>query len=343
MKSKLILLVTAFLSLQGLLSSVEMIPPEIHDNKIVTSTKKIRIKNYAGAFNPSIVKFKDGYLMSFRWSPNPMYEHWISYIGLVLLDSSFDPISTVDILETRQYNNATPSQAEDGRIFYLNDKLYVIYNDNMELTLPNYWERRDMHIAEIVWDENNKFDVLEPLRLTHQTKYRDRAWQKNWNPFVWNDHLYLIYGVDPHEIIFPDLVSGICKPVSEVKPRNLDWDYGTLRSSTPAQLVDGEYLSFCHSGIMKKTEFSSYELWHFHMGAYTFQAHPPFAITKISAKPLESPDFYSYSSYDKRVVYPGGYIIDGPNVYLVYGKDDCEIWVATIDLAELKKSLVEVK
>lgn len=340
---KILSFLTTFLLLQNVLFGVEMLQPA-EPNKLVKSTKRIYIEGFYGAHNPSIVKFNDGYLMSFRWSPNRLNESWISYICLVLLNSSFEPISTVDILNTRCNNDLTPSQSEDGRIFYYNDKLYVVYNDNMELIFPSYWERRDMYIAEIVWDENNKFTLLEPMLLRHETKYREKPWQKNWNPFVWNDQLCLSYNLHPHEVILANLDNGICKPFFEAKVKDLDWKYGALRGATPAEMVDGEYLAFFHSGIYERTACSEYqEMWHYYIGAYTYSSLPPFALTKMSKEPIEATEFYTSSSYSKRVVYPGGFIIDGPNLYLAYGKDDYEIWIATLDLAELKNSLMEIK
>lgn len=345
MKTKLFLFITVFLTFQCTLSSIQMLPPTVVPEKqIVTSTKKIYIKNFDGAYNPSIVKFKDGYLMSFRWTPNRYHEPWISYICLVLLDDSFEQISTVDFLHTRAYgNHIMPSQSEDGRIFYFNDKLYVVYNDNMELIFPNTWERRDMYIAEITYDENNQFIVLEPLRLIHETKYREKPWQKNWNPFVWEDKLLLSYNLSPHEVIEPNFTDGICKPFSET---NIDfqWKYGSPRGATPAHLIDGEYLAFFHSGIVMKTSCSEHsDMWHYFMGAYTYSAEPPFTVTKVSSEPINFLGFYTYSAYQKRVIYPGGFVVDGSNVYVAYGKDDAEIWIATLDLVELKKSLVELE
>lgn len=63
----------------------------------------------------------------------------------------------------------------------------------------------------------------------------------------------------------------------------------------------------------------------------------------MSTAPIEYPGFYTYSTYDKRVIYPGGFVADGSNLYVAYGKDDCEVWIATIDYHELKKSMAPVK
>ena len=342
MKTTFKLLMTVFLAFKCTLPAFEYLEKIEPKQKIVTATKRLIFENSAGAYNPSITKFKDNYLMTFRWSPNRLAEPWVSFIGFVLLDKNFDPLTKAELLDTRIYNNTTPSQAEDARVFCIGDKYYVVYNDNMDLTFPSTWERRDMYIAEII-HENDHIYLGKPLRLVHERKIRDRPWQKNWSPFEYNGKLLLSYSIKPHEILEPNLTTGICKAVYETE-KDFIWNYDAPRGGTPSALIDGEYLSFFHSGTIHRTPSSEfYDIWHYYMGAYTFSASPPFAITKISSEPINHPEFYTYSHYSKRVIYPGGFVVDGANLYLSYGKDDCEIWIATIDLEELKKSLVNVK
>jgi predicted GH43/DUF377 family glycosyl hydrolase len=79
------------------------------------------------------------------------------------------------------------------------------------------------------------------------------------------------------------------------------------------------------------------------MGAYTFSPEPPFEILQMTPEPLLSEDFYTPSYREKRVVFPGGFVARGPHIYVAYGKDDCEIWIATLDKEELKRTMVPVK
>lgn len=310
--------------------------------KIVTSTKRIHLPKYPGAYNPSIMRLGDNYVMTFRFIPSRSYYHWISYIGIVLLDESFEPISEEQLLDTRLNDKRTPNQSEDARIFECDGKLYLIYNDNMELECPAMWERRDMYMAELFFDDG-RFFLGDPVKLVFPPKYRDGPWQKNWSPFVWNGMILFSYLINPHLVIKPDLISGICTTCFETK-KSVPWSCGSHRGGTPAQLVDGEYLAFFHSGIWKSSPCSDgKELWHYYMGAYTFSAEPPFEMTKMSSTPIEAPGFYTYSSHEKRVIYPSGFVVEGNNLYLSYGKDDYELWIATIDLNELKKSLVPAK
>jgi len=308
-------------------------------NRIVTSTKRIYLPNYPGAYNPSIVKFNDSYLLIFRHLPDRGGHPWLSYIGVVLLDEFFEPISDTQLLDTRFNSDKTPSQSEDARVFSFNGKYYVIYNDNMDLTFPSIWDRRDMYIAELLYVDN-KFILTDPVKLIHENKYSTVLWQKNWNPFEWDGKLLLSYTINPHEVIYPDLENGICRHFHETS-QQIQWNLGPLRGSSPAQLVNGEYLAFFHSGTYTSSVCSNNrELWHYYMGAYTFSANPPFEITKISSLPINAPSFYTFSSYDKRVIYPGGFIVDDQNIYVAYGKDDSEIWIGTLNINALMQSLV---
>jgi predicted GH43/DUF377 family glycosyl hydrolase len=79
------------------------------------------------------------------------------------------------------------------------------------------------------------------------------------------------------------------------------------------------------------------------MGACTFSASPPFELTKMTAKPIIGPDFYTASYLEKRVIFPGGFVDAGDLIYIAYGKDDCEIWIATLDKKELKKALIPIQ
>src|SRR5579871_6658577 len=117
---------------------------------IITSTKKISFSEFPNAYNPSIIKNDRGFLLTFRYAPDLYDKDWISYIGIVQLDTEFDPISSPMLLNTRTDESKTPSQAEDARIFCYKNRLFLIFNDNLEVTNPQRWQRRDMYIAELV-------------------------------------------------------------------------------------------------------------------------------------------------------------------------------------------------
>ncbi|HNA62151.1 MAG TPA: hypothetical protein PKW79_03650, partial [Rhabdochlamydiaceae bacterium] len=299
----------------------------LEGSEIVRSTKQIVLDDYPGAFNPSIVQYEDGFLFTFRYCPDVQKNAHISYIGVVRLNRALEPISPPQLLSTRFLNNKTPSQSEDARIFIYRGRYFLIYNDNMEDEGAYRYHRRDMFMAELTY-RDSFFRLSMPIKLIHEEKYWTQLWQKNWVPFDWHGNLLIIYTVSPHEIVFPNLLSGICYPAYNTW-RIIDWQWGPLRCSAPPQLVDGVYLTFFHSGCVTTSPAShGWNLWHYFMGAYTFSSEPPFQILTFSKEPITADEFYTQSGKEKRVVFPGGFVVDGNYIYLAYGKDDDEMWIA---------------
>lgn len=312
------------------------IPPAL-----VSSTREIPLPEFPKAHNPSIIKVDLGFLLIFRYIPEPS-EPWISYTGIVLLNDKFEKITEPELLNIRQKNDKTPSQAEDARLFSYKKDLYLIYNDNLETINPNNQMRRDMYIAKLN-EVDGHFSLSPAIKLIHEEKYFSVLCQKNWVPFEWEGNLLINYTIDPHEVLCPDFKTGVCHSLYATPTPN-KWKWGELRGGAPAQLVDGEYLAFFHSLIVTASPSSkNKKMWHYFMGAYTFSSEPPFEITKISPSPITANEFYTYSNYDKRVIYPGGYVICGSSIYLAYGKDDSSIWIATIDKEQLMKTLISVR
>jgi predicted GH43/DUF377 family glycosyl hydrolase len=338
---------------------------ELSDSPVV-STKKIYLKGFPGSHNPSLVCTANGLLLTFRYCPH-INQPWISYIGILPMDNSFKPTSLPQILHTRKANDITPSQSEDARIFSLNNELYLIYNDNVEITSPNNQERRDMFLAKIERLGDN-FLVSNPVKLYHPQNYFLQNWQKNWIPFEWNNTVLLSYTLAPHEVLIPrsvnktfiseDLtnssqildemhelpqVGEACEVLFSTQP-SLKWEWGEIRGGTPAVLVGDKYLAFFHSSKLMASECTEgVPKHHYFMGAYTFSNMPPFEITHISPKPIVGNNFYTNSSASKRVIFPGGFVIIDDFIYVAYGKDDREVWIAKIDKYGLEKSLVSVQ
>lgn len=313
---------------------------------IVSSTFQIILKEFPDAFNSSIIQVDDGFLLTFRYTPDRIKMPWISYVGAVLLDESFKQISQAELLDLRNDNIFIPSQAEDARLFEFQGDLYIIYNDNPNVMNTSAKDRRDIYIAKLAYTFDGAkayFSVDKPLKLVHQVMYEKRLWEKNWVPIVWNNTLFLAYSINPHEILSVDLESGICLPLYTTTFTK-DWKWGSLRGGTSSELFEGEYLAFFHSGKVLHSEASTdgKPLWHYVMGAYTFSPEPPFTITKISPLPLNDTSFYTKSSREKRVIYPGGYFTKGDNIYVTYGKDDEEIWMAVINKNKLYTNLQPV-
>lgn len=321
--------------------NISMISTEEGFKPLVSSMTQIILDAYPDAWNPSIIDYEEGYLMTFRITPDPLRLH-ISYIGVVQLDEAFYPISQPQLLDTHIENTNISSQAEDARIFSCNGNLYLVYNDNPTLINPTSQQRRDMYLAQLSCDDKGLFSLSPPQKIYHNQKYFTQKWQKNWVPFEWEGTMLFSYSLRPHEVLFLKDETGKCNPLSVAScaTLNSEWKWGEWRGGTPALLVDEEYLGFFHSGIMTSSKVSNgVVMHHYYMGAYTFSKEPPYAITSASSKPIIGEGFYTHSNYDKRIVFPGGFVIRENKIHVAFGKDDREIWIATIDKQMLKTHL----
>jgi hypothetical protein len=193
-----------------------------------------------------------------------------------------------------------------------------------------------------VYYENNQFYMKDPKCLQPFEGWSER-WEKNWVPFVYDGKLLFAYSIVPHRILQP-VADGACTTISNTRSQ-IKWFWGQLRGGTPALLDGNEYLAFFHSSKKIATTHSNGKpMPHYVMGAYTFAARPPFEITRISAEPIVGQHFYEGPAYNTwkplRVVFPGGYLVDDKYVWIVYGRQDFELWVAQLDKKGLYDSLV---
>jgi len=307
-------------------------------DKLVIDKRMYYFHHYPGSYNPSLIQVGEEFWLSFRYHPDLTNQHWLSDIVIVRLNKNLDPISEPQVLSTRKKCSPTPSQSEDARLFSYRGSVFLIFNDSIDQLWFSSACRRDMFIAEVFY-EKGEFTLSAPLKLFYEEEYNKRICQKNWTPFEWEKSLLLSYTINPHLVLYPNLKNGECYKCYETSAL-IEWDFGGLRGGTPAFLVDGSYLAFFHSAKCLRSDSSwGYELWHYFAGVYTFSAEPPFEVQSILPFPLIAKDFYTQSNNYKRVIFPGGFAVSGDKIYLAYGKDDCEIWIATIDKKELMSSL----
>lgn len=316
--------------------------PHIKKN-IAPQTIRIDIPEFPNAHNPSLISFDEGYLLIFRIRPNHKEEPWVSQIGVLRLDGNLNKISQPELLQLRDPSSSIPSQAEDARVFTCNGKIYLIYNDNeKEICRSIQTSRRDMYVAELTYDDG-RFLVSKPIKLIHPEKYPIQTCQKNWVPFEWNNTILLGYSISPHEILLPNLETGECTTFQNTKSA-IPWKWGDLRGGTPAVLMDGEYISFFHSGKFSRSHATNQKKKrHYFMGVYTFSSDPPFKITKSTPFPLADNTFYTNSDFHMRVVFPSGIVVTDDQIIISYGKDDHEVWIAIFDKTFIKTLLKPVK
>lgn len=310
----------------------------------VLETKQIIIPDYPHAFNPSIIRWNNSLLMSFRVIPDPKYS-FTSWIGLIWLDENFKPLGKPQQVRLRNEQSTVPSRAEDGRLISIGEHLYLIYTDNEDSNITKAGYR--MYIAELHFD-GEIFSAKNIERLSSFEGNSNDRREKNWVPFNYHDKLMLAYSLTPHRILYPVLGStGHCETLVSSESL-IDWNWGELRGGTPGLLDDnGDYLSFFHSSKrMATTHSNGKEMIHYFMGAYTFSRDFPFTITQISTQPIIGKQFYNGAEYKPywgsvRVVFPCGFI-DDKYIWIAYGRQDHEMWITKLDKKKLYASLIPV-
>ncbi|MGE0670155.1 MAG: hypothetical protein AB7O89_04400 [Parachlamydiales bacterium] len=323
-----------------------ILPPGLTDleknpHSFILELRRIEIDGHPGSFNPSILRWNDSLLLSFRIRDQKNVS--THQMGLVFLDEDFNPASKVYIIQMRLPPRQLPTKDQDPRLICLQDRLLIVYSNTLDE--PNEKETRRVCISEVKWDGDSFFvDAIEWIeKYPGMTKLR---WEKNWTPFIYEDELHLVYSLVPHHIFKPVWGTNSC--VSACSSIGLvQWKWGVLRGGSQAFVVDGEYLSFFHSSInMASVQSLGKVIQHYFMGAYTFSAKPPFAITRMSKEPIIGKKFYNGVAYKTwkplLVVFPGGFIFNEKFIWVVYGRQDHELWVAKLDKKGLFDSLVPI-
>ena len=315
--------------------------PRAEEFGIVLSVCPVDIPFIDAPYNASLIEEDDHYLLFFRHDTRindrnrvPFHTH----IGCIELDRFFHPTMprSIDIDTGSLYS-------EDARVFKSKGEYYLIYND----LVPGDRKYRSLRIAKLD-TQRKKVQYITSLDR------RMNKIEKNWMPFEYGDQgIHLIYSILPHQVLHlpqpaEGTVSLATQPDLESSLSQHLWAsiWGTLRGGTPPRLVDGEYLSFFHSGFKDDRGI----VWYV-MGAYTFEAKAPFKITSISPHPIlfkgayETP-LLNTANPKVRCLYPVSFvpeIRDGKEVLqLSCGENDSGVKILTLDKEALLKSLKRI-
>lgn len=307
----------------------------------IISGKEIVIPGFPGAYNPSIVPFGEGYLLSFRvtrynlvsWVQK-LFNSRTSFLGLVTLDRDFNMGGKAELLDVRSYNPAKKSAPQDARLYCLGEKIYVLFNDYISLAR---WSQA-LYIAEITFEEGH-FQLASSPRPLQYPEALHKI-EKNWSPFSYEGKLYVVYSIEPHTIAEVDPSTGICRTVEKTRAQ-IEWNFGEARGGTPSLSIGDEYLSFFHSSkkgvpsLLSKKNGRVY-----FMGAYTFASKPPFAVQRITKAPLARREDY-FRNNPKKISYPSGILLDGDKIHVLWGQSDARIRLTTFDKEKLLSSMTQ--
>lgn len=337
--SHLVLLTFAlYLSILMPLHSLDL---EERTSSFVLDLKQINLPNHPHAFNPSIVSWNDLYLVCFREIINDQ-----SFLGIIELNDNFEPMGEAQILND-QINSYG---LEDGRLVVIDRELYLIYSacpPNLPIiSISTSGGNCRMYSAKLTLHDSS-YVVKEHICIESFEGQNPKRREKNWVPFDYQGHLFFAYSLNPHRIFSLNKNEHACDTISLTEGQ-IYWPWGELRGGTPALLCEGYYISFFHSSTEISSDQSDGQIVpHYFMGAYLFNSSPPFNIVAISQDPIIARGFYSGNNYPPywhpvRVIFPYGLIQTNDYFYVSYGRQDHEMWIATIDKKAMMNSLKNV-
>jgi predicted GH43/DUF377 family glycosyl hydrolase len=321
------------LNLVAQVSDVDAFLGDLLSKSSIVDRRQIKIPGYPNAFNPSLIAYKDGYLLSFRFTSRcpetvkNICRTDVSFIGVARLDPNFKVIEkTIQILNMASYSSKISLYAEDARLIWMDHRIFILFND-----LPPSQASGEfaMYLGELV-EAQGKFVFKEPAKRLNYP--RAISIEKNWTPFVSEGRLYVIYSDFPRVILEVDLNTGYCQEVTRTLI-NWNWNLGEIRGGTPASLVNDQFITFFHSSfpanIQKKRAYV--------MGAYTFDKEPPFTVRTMTPFPLG--DLMDYADNSSKVVFPSGIVVQDGLIHVAWGRADKEMFITTFNRDQLLNSM----
>jgi predicted GH43/DUF377 family glycosyl hydrolase len=311
---------------------------------LMVSDRRIDVPHlpaHSVAYNPSIAQLDGHTYMIFRLDRFDLGWATQMMLGMVELNDQFKVMGRPTLLDTRDVPWANHT-SEDPRLITHLGELYVIFNATHDGSMSS---RRAMRIAHIKTPmpgaPKQNFEVMAVSELIPDAPGL-RPWQeKNWTPFSLQDEIHLVYRTNP-PMVYRIPVEALAAMPGEIRvplvsalEAEINFGYGEMRggSSATYQPDLDQYVSFFHA--RDNNNYGGGQKMHYFIGCYTFDPKPPFAIGHILPIPLVVPTMSNPTKPFLEVAYPGGFLADANNIYVVYGKNDRSIRLLTLDKAQL--------
>lgn len=190
---------------------------------------------------------------------------------------------------------------------------------------------RDWSKIELLWDA--------PFGGNTRTPTISKKHEKNWIWFLHDGAWWCQYAINPG-ICFRVDGRGSPAQTARAKEMALPWTSGTpIRGGTPPTRVGDEYIGFFHTSTTWQKPKRRY-----HMGAYAFDAAPPFTLRRITTTPLLSgseADFRTLGG--PLVIFPNGAILRDGEWLVTFGVNDEACGWIKIPHSAIEERLVSVQ
>jgi len=281
-------------------------------------------------FNPAIMQEADGRIMLFaRRCRNKREKDEDVYTeknDIVAFELSKDLRATKkSILQlTSNYPN---EQFEDPRVVKFGDK----YGVSCCTFVPfKSYAHQAMFLLDKQFLNVGRFDPIYGNNYA-QAMIND-GHEKNWLYFVHDNAPHMVYSANPHVVV---RLNGRLEKDAEYVTEEFNplWKFGEVRGGTNPIYADGLYWTFFHSSLPWINNKRRY-----YMGAYAFEAKPPFRIARMTTLPLlTGTNQQDWWPGLPAVVFPCGAFFDSAKNHFVisYGINDVDCGYMKLPLADL--------
>lgn len=232
-------------------------------------------------FNCGLVRRPDGlWLMARRSKWQQGLKFGMNDVVAFLLNGH-TPAKGVPVQLTKRWPD---EQHEDPRCIYHNGRSWLSCCDFV--WTAQGWTGAHQIMCEVSndWHELVRYDPV--YGNNGDNLGRNIGHEKNWIWFFHEDIPYLIYKANPHVVAqFSDKFQFVNEFITE---NPLPWKYGEIRGGTPPLRIGNEYWTFFHSSTDWFNPIRNRMSRRYHMGAYAFEAQPPFRITQMTNEPIIS-------------------------------------------------------
>lgn len=267
-------------------------------------------KLFAYGYNPSIAEHGGELVMAYRYHADSTLS---TKLALAALDESGK-------VKSNRALEIPGKSVEDPKLYLSGSNLCMSY---VESTWP------DQTFKAVV-----KHGTFVNGELSHILKWEigKNDWsriEKNWVTFCRGDMQFILYQCSPTHV-----VHYLGDKYETPAPR---WPYGPIRGGTPPVEYEGKLLRFFHSALYNEL---TPDRWRYYMGAYLMEPEPPFAVVRVSKKPILygseidnlSPGQRRFVPHWKsKIVFPGGVVVrDG-------------YWIVSVGVNDSACALVKVR
>ena len=158
---------------------------------------------------------------------------------------------------------------EDARVFLHEGRHFIAFTEG------NY-ERKPFISTQQIARLGPDWQPEEKITIPYGGNGNGKRSEKNWQFFSHEGHLHFIYSIVPHIVV---KLGSQRSPVNEYRTDAfIHWPWGeVLRGGSPPIRIGDDYLTFFHSHAEHREANRRYA-----MGAYMFEAWPPFKIIAVS-------------------------------------------------------------